>query len=191
MKNSFILLLMIIAFSITSCKDNKKQEPKEEDTTQKEMVAAEKTEIKVVMEPKSETNTKGLITFTQEEGVVKMIGSFSGLQEGTHAIHLHEKADCTAADGTSSGGHWNPTFEQHGKWGDTSGYHKGDIGNFNADAQGNGEVAFKTNEWCIGCGDEKKDILGKAIIVHAGTDDFVTQPTGNAGGRISCGGIIQ
>ena len=48
-----------------------------------------------------------------------------------------------------------------------------------------------TDEWCIGCGDETKDILGKAIIVHEGSDDFKTQPTGAAGGRVSCGGIIQ
>ncbi|HRV56153.1 MAG TPA: superoxide dismutase family protein, partial [Mangrovimonas sp.] len=50
---------------------------------------------------------------------------------------------------------------------------------------------FSTDEWCIGCGDPKKDILGKGLIVHEGADDYVTQPTGNAGGRISCGGIIE
>ncbi|NNF81525.1 MAG: superoxide dismutase family protein, partial [Flavobacteriaceae bacterium] len=31
----------------------------------------------------------------------------------------------------------------------------------------------------------------KAIIIHEGSDDFTTQPTGAAGGRVSCGGIIE
>ena len=53
------------------------------------------------------------------------------------------------------------------------------ITNFEASADGKGSITTVTNEWCIGCGDETKDILGKAIIVHQGTDDFVTQPRNN------------
>jgi hypothetical protein len=95
-----------------------------------------------------------------------------------------------AADGSSAGGHWNPTFKSHGKWGSAS-YHKGDIGNFTADAKGNGTITLTTSEWCIGCGDNTKDILGKGLIVHEGADDFTTQPTGNAGGRVACSAIIK
>ena len=120
-----------------------------------------------------------------------MRATFLGLDEGEHAIHLHEKADCSSADGTSTGGHWNPTYEQHGKWGSEDGYHKGDIGNFTADADGNATVEFMTDEWCIGCGDDTKDILGKAVIVHQGVDDYTSQPSGAAGARIACTGIIQ
>jgi Cu-Zn family superoxide dismutase len=43
----------------------------------------------------------------------------------------------------------------------------------------------------VGCADETKNIVGKALIVHAAVDDFTTQPTGDAGGRVSCGGIIK
>jgi Cu-Zn family superoxide dismutase len=120
-----------------------------------------------------------------------MVVDVSGLTEGEHAIHLHEKADCSAEDGTSAGGHWNPTNQPHGKWGSPEGYHKGDIGNFMADTDGNGTITMTTDEWCIGCEDTNKDILGKGIIIHEGVDDFTTQPTGDAGGRVSCGGIIQ
>ena len=114
-----------------------------------------------------------------------------GLTEGIHAIHIHEKADCSSPDGKATGGHWNPTAQPHGKWDAVEGYHKGDIGNFTADASGKGSITFTTDQWCIGCGDETKDILGKAVIVHAGTDDYITQPTGDAGGGVSCAGIIQ
>src|SRR5690606_15907301 len=147
--------------------------------------------ISVSLDSKSGSTAKGEVYFSEENGSVKMEAKIIGLKPGTHAIHLHEKADCSAEDATSSGGHWNPTHEKHGKWGDAEGYHKGDIGNFEADADGNGRITMQTDEWCIGCGDENKDIIGKAIIVHDGKDDFTTQPTGDAGGRVSCGGIIK
>ena len=120
-----------------------------------------------------------------------MTAVFSGLAEGEHAVHLHEKSDCSAEDGSSAGGHWNPTAQPHGAWGDEAGYHKGDIGNFTANANGVGTITFVTDEWCIGCGDDTKDIIGKSVIVHQGTDDFKSQPSGAAGARVSCGGIIQ
>jgi len=97
----------------------------------------------------------------------------------------------SSADGKSTGGHWNPTAEPHGKWGDAGGFHKGDIGNFLANEDGSAEVSFETDAWCIGCGDPNKDILGKAVIVHQGVDDFTSQPSGAAGARISCTGIIE
>ena len=80
---------------------------------------------------------------------------------------------------------------QHGKWGNSTGYHKGDIGNFKVKNDGKGTITLTTDEWCIGCEDITKDLIGKAIIVHQGIDDFVSQPSGAAGSRISCGGIIK
>ncbi|MFT5891190.1 MAG: Cu-Zn family superoxide dismutase, partial [Dokdonia sp.] len=147
--------------------------------------------LKISLDAKSDSKATGSIVFEESEGTVKMTTVIQGLSEGTHAIHIHAKADCSSPDGKSTGGHWNPTAQPHGAWGDATGYHKGDIGNFEADANGNGTITFKTNEWCIGCGDDKKDIVGKAIIVHQGTDDLTSQPSGAAGKRISCGGIIN
>jgi Cu-Zn family superoxide dismutase len=63
--------------------------------------------------------------------------------------------------------------------------------NFYANADGNATVLFKTNEWCIDCGDETKNIIGKAVIVHEKADDYTTQPTGNAGARVACSAIIK
>lgn len=147
-------------------------------------------EVKLVLESKSGTNTSGTAQFSEKGGKVTFTANISGLEPGVHAIHIHEKADCSSADAASAGGHWNPTFKKHGKWGEGE-YHKGDIGNFTADENGNGKITLTTDEWCIGCGDATKDILGKAIIVHKGADDFVTQPTGNAGGRAACSAIIR
>lgn len=195
MKKLQAMALGLILTMSFSCKQAKKEA--EETTSEVEEIVEEAVEvvesqkISFEMEPKSNSNVAGEVTFTEDNGKVIMKATFSGLTEGEHAIHLHEKADCSSADGTSTGGHWNPTFQPHGKWGAEEGYHKGDIGNFVADAEGNATVDFATGEWCIGCDDENKNILGKAVIVHQGVDDYTSQPSGAAGARVSCAGIIQ
>lgn len=200
MKKIGIVVVSMAFFAFAGCKDNKKASDiidniAEEASEVTESFTGETDkakEIRVIMESKSETNSTGEVLFTEmENGVVRMRAKFSNMTPGTHAIHLHEKADCSSEDGTSAGGHWNPTNEKHGKWGDPEGYHKGDIGNFEVDEDGNGELTFETDEWCIGCDDDTKNIVGKAVIIHESPDDFVSQPTGDAGGRVSCGGIIE
>ncbi len=198
-------MLMLIAGTMlfaVSCNDTKKKDSEmDAENTEETMTDSEETmdkkmnnekkDVSFMLESKSESNATGKVMFQQVNGKVTFEASLSGLAPGTHAIHIHEKADCSAADGASAGGHWNPTFQPHGKWGDSEGYHKGDIGNFEADQDGNGRISMSTDEWCIGCGDSNRDILGKAVIVHQGTDDFTSQPSGAAGARVSCGGIIQ
>ncbi|WP_394759104.1 superoxide dismutase family protein [Flavobacterium sp.] len=149
-----------------------------------------RNEIKITFSSKSESTVSGTANFIEKNGTVTMVANLSGLTPGEHAIHIHEKSDCSAADGSSAGGHWNPTFKKHGKWGSAE-HHKGDIGNFTADAKGNVTVKFSTPEWCIGCEDDTKNILGKGLIVHKGIDDFTSQPAGNAGARVACSAIIK
>jgi Cu-Zn family superoxide dismutase len=152
--------------------------------------SSDSKKLNLVFESKSNSKVTGTATFTEKNGKVTFAAKIAGLQPGIHAIHIHEKSDCSAADGSSAGGHWNPTFKKHGKWGEGE-YHRGDIGNFTADEKGNGTITLTTDEWCIGCEDASKDILGKGLIVHQGADDFVTQPTGNAGARVACSAIIK
>lgn len=138
-----------------------------------------------VIASKSDSHVTGAATFSQADGKVTLRLQIEGAEPGMHAIHLHEKGDCTAPDGTSAGGHWNPAHVDHGKWG-TSPFHRGDIGVFEAGADGKGTLTLTTDLWTIG-GAPETDVVGKAVIIHAKTDDFATQPTGNAGGRIGCG----
>lgn len=148
-------------------------------------------DLNLRMEPRSNSNVSGMVRFTEENGEVTMTAELSGLSQGMHAIHIHENADCSADDGTSAGGHWNPTFEDHGEWGASDGYHKGDIGNFEVNDQGEGSVTFTTDQWCIGCDDQTKNIIGKSVIVHDGEDDYTSQPSGNAGTRVGCAEIKE
>ncbi|HBB48842.1 MAG TPA: superoxide dismutase [Flavobacteriaceae bacterium] len=196
MTRTFFIALLATTI-LFSCKNENKQnnvESRKEDaatSTPNPTMAASKETVVVRLESKSGSTATGLAIFVEEYGQVRLVSEFEGLTPGIHAMHLHEKSDCSAADGTSTGGHWNPTFEKHGSWGDPKGYHRGDIGNLMAKADGTAKLMFETDQWCIGCGDETRDILGKAVIIHDGRDDLTTQPTGNAGGRVSCGGIIK
>ncbi|WP_210148477.1 superoxide dismutase family protein [Chryseobacterium scophthalmum] len=134
---------------------------------------------------KSGTETGGTAKFTQNGNEVVMDLEVTNLTPGIHAVHIHEKGDCSAPDATSAGGHWNPGKNAHGKWGSEH-FHMGDIGNLEAGTDGKAKLTFKTDKWCLDCVDESKNIIGKGIIIHADKDDFMTQPTGNAGGRVGC-----
>lgn len=138
---------------------------------------------------KSGSETQGVVKFTQKGNMVELDMTVHNLaSHGVHATHIHEFGDCSSADGSSAGGHWNPTKEKHGKWGNHE-HHSGDLGNLKADINGTARLVMKTDRWCIGCEDEAKNIIGKSIIIHAKADDFKTQPTGDAGGRIGCAEI--
>lgn len=198
MKRIYLSVLFSAAVFFTGCKnENTTAEDRVEehvDATQQNTaedmeMEEEPQEVTVKMEAKSNSDLSGTVTFTEEDGKVTLTAEFSGLKEGMHAIHLHEKADCSAEDATSAGGHWNPTFEDHGEWGSENGYHRGDIGNFDVNAEGEGSITFTTDQWCIGCEDDTKNILDKAVVVHDGPDDFTSQPSGAAGTRIGCGVI--
>jgi len=173
MKKVFFSFLIVLLSGIIGCQE------------------ATVKEIEISLNAKSNSNTSGEVSFTEKDGVVSMEAHIYGLDPGTHAIHLHEKADCSSPDGKSTGGHWNPTFEQHGAWKEESGFHRGDIGNFEADDNGHGMIKFSTDLWCIDCDDPIKIIVGKAVIVHQGADDLISQPSGAAGSRVSCAGIVQ
>ena len=175
MKKIIVLFTILIAVVI-SCKSNSS--------------TGVTSKLKVTFEPKSSSNVNGSGIFSEKNGQVTITANFTGLKPGIHAIHIHEKSDYTAADGSSAGGHWNPTFKKHGKLGEGEA-HKGDIGNFTTDEFGNGTISFTTSEWCIGCEDVTKDIVGKGLIVHQGPDDFISQPAGNSGARVACSAIIK
>ena len=199
MKRIFLTGIFSLALVFTGCKnenttaDERVDENTDltQDEADMEEIEQEVEEIQVRFQPKNNSNLSGTVTFTEENGEVTMTADISGLNEGMHAIHLHENGDCSAEDGSSAGGHWNPTNEQHGEWGSADGYHKGDIGNFDVNAEGNGSVTFTTDQWCIGCDDANKNILGKAVIIHDGVDDYTSQPSGAAGTRIGCAVIEQ
>ena len=130
----------------------------------------------------------GTATFTQNGDQITLTIDIQNATPGIHAVHIHENGDCSSPDGKSAGGHWNPTGVAHGKWG-VGEFHLGDLGNITVGEDGTGSIKLTTDLWEIGTGSDI-DVVGKGIIVHAGADDFTSQPSGNAGARVGCGVIV-
>lgn len=129
----------------------------------------------------------GTIEFTElAEGGVRVDADITGLTPGQHGMHVHEWGDCSAPDGMSAGGHFNPDMVDHGAPGGAT-HHPGDYGNLEADADGRATLSLTIDAISLTAGDEV-NVLGRAVIVHEKADDF-GQPTGNAGGRLACGVI--
>lgn len=114
----------------------------------------------------------------------------AGLSQGVHAVHLHQTGSCEAPDFESAGDHLNPQNAQHGHE-NPAGPHFGDLPNLTIGASGAGTVSATlrgTREqalaWIF-------DADGTAVVIHASADDYRTDPSGNAGGRIACGVLTR
>jgi len=140
-----------------------------------------------IINPTSGSTVTGMAVFTLTGTTIMLSIEIKNTPPGVHAVHIHENGDCSSPDGKSAGGHWNPTEVAHGKWGEGE-FHLGDIGNITVGDDGTGSIELSTELWEIGMG-SIQDVVGKGIIVHAGADDFMSQPSGNAGARIGCGVI--
>ena len=136
----------------------------------------------------NDSGVTGMAVFTQNGDYITLMIEIQGATPGLHAVHIHANGDCSSPDGTSAGGHWNPTGVAHGKWGEGE-FHLGDIGNITVGEDGTGRITLTTDLWEIGTGSDV-DVVGRGIIVHAGADDFTSQPSGAAGARIGCGAIV-
>jgi len=119
---------------------------------------------------------------------VHITGEVGGLKPGdVRGFHIHERGDCSAADASTAGGHFNPGAQPHGR-ASQGAHHAGDSDNLVADGKGVARVDAHVRGVTLG-GGAANDIAGRAIIVHAAADDYTTQPTGNAGARVACGVI--
>lgn len=152
--------------------------------------AATPAAARVQLESRSNSTAVGELEFSASDGSVSITGELAGLTPGKeHAFHVHEVGDCSAPDATSAGSHFNPAGAPHGPpTVAPNERHVGDMPNLLADAQGRATVTASIMGATLRDGGPN-DLIGRAVIVHADRDDYVTQPTGNAGGRIACGVI--
>jgi Cu-Zn family superoxide dismutase len=184
--NFIIPLFMALFLFLSACNSGSKQGDESQNASQE--AQDDEPTAKATMEPASGSNVTGEANFTEEEGTILFKLSVENLTPGEHAVHLHEKGDCSAEDASSAGGHWNPTMKPHGKRESGGSFHKGDIANMNVGNDGKGSLELSIEGWSIG-GADSTNIVGKSVIIHEKADDFTSQPSGNAGGRISCGVI--
>jgi len=140
---------------------------------------------------KGGSRVQGEIKFTQVGSRVRIEGVVAGLAPGEKGLHIHEKGDCSAADATSAGGHFNPRSPRN--WSSRHGgpysteRHAGDLGNIAFDQHGKAVVNMMVSGITVDTG--PTGILGRAVVVHFQADDLTTDPTGDAGARAACGVI--
>jgi Cu-Zn family superoxide dismutase len=142
-------------------------------------------EAKVIMEGREQQNLGTIYLLDEDEDVV-ILGFVNDLEPGVHAIHVHEKGDCSANDFTSAGEHFNPTDTPHAAPFQEQ-KHVGDLGNLITNEKGTAIFGFRMSG--VPLDDSPTSILGKAFIIHTQPDDFTTQPAGGAGERVACGVI--
>lgn len=139
-----------------------------------------------VLASASASRVSGSVTLVPMGKGLHLTGEVGGLPaNSTHAFHIHEKGDCSAADASSAGPHFNPFNAAHGKAG-SGAHHAGDMNNLSADAEGVAKINVHLEGVALG-GGAINDVAGRALIVHAAADDYASQPAGNAGARVACG----
>lgn len=119
-------------------------------------------------------------------GGVEVEVNVEGLSPGVRAMHFHEFGLCEGPDYTSAGGHYNPEGVAHGQVDD--GPHAGDMMNVEIAEDGTGTFEVTNMKVSLRGGDlpALMDSDGTALIIHAGPDDYKSQPSGAAGPRVAC-----
>jgi Cu-Zn family superoxide dismutase len=133
----------------------------------------------------------GTATLTQTPAGVLIALAVKGVPPGEHAFHVHAVGKCEPPF-TSAGGHFNPGTKKHGLMA-AEGHHAGDMPNLHIPASG--ELTVEVLNDAVTLEKGKPNSLfgpdGTALVIHAGKDDYRTDPAGDAGGRIVCGVVQQ
>jgi Cu-Zn family superoxide dismutase len=147
--------------------------------------SAQVTKAIAVVHPLGVSKVGGKVVFTQTRGGVEINAEITGLAPGKHGFHVHEFGDCSMADGTCAGAHFNPTGAPHAGPDDQE-RHVGDLGNI--EVREDGTAVYKRVDKLVAL-NGPNSVIGRSVIIHAAPDDLTSQPSGNAGARVGCGVI--
>lgn len=128
----------------------------------------------------------GIAQITQSGSTLYLNATVSGQTSGEHGLHFHTVGKCDAPGFTTAAGHLNPTAHMHGSM-NPAGPHLGDLPNITVTADGSGTLKAPLSVAPADLATSMFDADGTAIVLHAGPDDYKTDPSGNSGGRIACG----
>ncbi len=114
----------------------------------------------------------------------------TGAPQGDQAFHVHEKGQCEPPDFKSAGSHFNPDGTKHGIM-NPEGPHAGDMPNLHVPE--GGKLSVEVLNTLVTLDGERAllDDDGSALVIHAGPDDYASDPAGHAGDRIACGVVAK
>ncbi len=132
----------------------------------------------------------GVVIFHQTAKGVQIDVSLSRMQPGVHAIHIHAVGKCEEGKSfNTAGAHFDVGGHHHGKM-DPQGPHTGDMENVTANKLGFVRATVTMTGFTLSPGPNSLfDADGSAVVIHAGPDDYKTQPAGASGDRVACGVI--
>jgi Cu-Zn family superoxide dismutase len=153
------------------------------------IIAVEAAETAKAMLKDAKGEDMGSVSLTQTSAGVLLQLSLKGVPAGEHAFHIHAVGKCEPPGFDSAGGHFNPGNAHHGMMSGPG--HAGDMPNLHVPASG--ALDLEVLNAAITLDKDKPNSVfhpgGTAIVIHAGKDDYLSDPAGNAGGRIICGVI--
>lgn len=142
----------------------------------------------------------GMAQLEESANGVLIRAEVHGLPSGLHAMHIHEYGNCTpvnedASEATShfknAGSHLNPNDKEHGLL-NPGGPHAGDMVNVHVHDDGTLKTQVFNDRITMVENEDRQELAylfdpdGSALVIHSGSDDYKTSPTGNAGDRIAC-----
>jgi len=133
----------------------------------------------------------GWARFSPARGGVELEIEVGGLAPGLHGMHVHEAGRCEPPSFESAGGHLNPSGARHGL-DSAAGPHTGDMPNLSVRADGTAKARLLLPRVSLGVGSDS--LLrpgGASLMIHAGRDDQVSDPSGGSGARLACGVITK
>jgi Cu-Zn family superoxide dismutase len=149
---NLLFILFVVSFAVNCSGDASYQEQLKEET---QMTSETNfTKAVAVIHPTEGHEVSGVVTFEQMGDSVRVHAEIEGLTEGQHGFHIHQYGDCTAPDLSSAGGHYNPANNQHAAPTDAN-RHMGDMGNIEADAEGNATLDYVDNTITLNGSDSK------------------------------------
>jgi Cu-Zn family superoxide dismutase len=176
MKFASMLIALPLTVAVSACA-----------TTSPDAASSNTAPLAVAKLMAGDGSSRGTASVTEAADGLHVLVKGTGLTPGMHAVHVHMTGTCTAPDFASAGGHWNPTGRKHGM-DNPAGAHMGDMPNMTVGSDGTGGIEYVIAGGMISGGTMPLlDADGAAVVIHAQADDNMSDPAGNAGGRIACG----
>jgi superoxide dismutase, Cu-Zn family len=195
-------IVLILVIALTGCPDRQETEavqpvqdepvhvdPSAFTSVEDVLGAFPEADAAALIQPVGDGTVRGYVIFQEVDGDLQMTANVAGLPPGRRGFHVHEHGSCEPGpDGDpagAAGGHFAPLGRPHGGPHDPpEERHVGDLGNLVVDQDGTARVTFVDPIVTL---EGETGIVGRAVVIHAGEDDLVTQPAGDSGPRIGCG----